>query len=166
MIRIEGIQRHHQRNDFDCGDSSLNEFLQKYARQNDERNIAKTFIAAGADNKVLGYYSISAAEIEFAELPGTATSGLPRYPIPAARIGRLAVDQSVQGSGLGARLLVDALQRIYLSSDQVAVKVVLVDAQHEKACAFYQHFGFILLPGSRFTLFLPIETIASLFTPG
>lgn len=163
MFKLEPIKKHHRRDAFDCGDPSLNEFLKKFARQNDERNIAKTFVAVDAGQNVLGYYSVSAAGIEFSELPGDAAKRLPRYPIPAARIARLAVDQSVQGSGLGARLLVDALKRIYLSSDQVAVKVVLVDALNEKARSFYGHFGFIPLPDEQFKLFLPIETVSVLF---
>ena len=163
MLKFEPIQKHHHRDVFDCGEPSLNEFLNKFARQNDENNVAKTFVTVDTDKNVLGYYSISAASIEFTDLPGDISERLPRYPIPAARIGRLAVDQSVQGSGIGSRLLIDALKRIYLSSDQVAIKVVLVDALNEKAQSFYEHFGFIRLPGEQFKLFLPIETVSVLF---
>jgi ribosomal protein S18 acetylase RimI-like enzyme len=163
MLKFEPIQKHHQRDVFDCGEPALNEFLKKFARQNDENNVAKTFVAVDTDKNVLGYYSVSAASIEFTDLPGDISERLPRYPIPAARIGRLAVDQSVQGSGIGSRLLIDALKRIYLSSDQVAIKVVLVDALNEKAQSFYEHFGFIRLSGEQFKLFLPIETVSVLF---
>lgn len=163
MFKLEPIKKHHRRETFDCGDPAINEFLKKFARQNDERDIAKTFVAVDAEQKVLGYYSVSAASLEFSGLPGAVAAQLPRYPVPAARIGRLAVDRSVQDSGLGARLLIDALKRIYLSSGQVAVKVVLVDALNEPARAFYEHFGFIPLPGEQFKLFLPIETMAGLF---
>jgi predicted GNAT family N-acyltransferase len=163
MLKLEPIKKYHRRDAFDCGEPALNEFLKKFARQNDERNIAKTFVAIDTGKNVLGYYSVSAASVEFAGLPDDISERLPMYPIPAARIGRLAVDRSVQGSGLGNQLLIDALKRIYLSSEHIAVKVVLVDAVDEKARSFYEHFGFIRLPGAQLRLFLPIETVAEVF---
>lgn len=163
MLTLEPINKRHRRGAFDCGDHSLNEFLRKFARQNDARNISKTIVAIDADNYVRGFYSVSAAAIEFSEVPDDLARRIPKYPIPAARIGRLAVDRPVQGSGLGAQLLLDALKRIYLSSSQLAIKVVLVDALNDQARAFYEHFGFMRLPGEESRLFLPIETIAGLF---
>ncbi len=84
------------------------------------------------------------------------------YPIPAALIGKLAIDISVQGHGLGARLLIDALGRILRAASEIAVKVVLVDALTEEAKAFYQHFGFVEFKEQPMTLFLPIETVGAL----
>jgi len=158
-LRIEPISKSHLRKDFNCTRPSLNEYLQQFARQNDERNIAKTFVGVDDNNRVLGYYSLSATSIEFEELPEDLAKRLPCYPIPGAVIGRLAVDSSVEGQGLGARLLIGALQRILAASDEMAIKVVLVDAFDESAKDFYLHFGFIELPGHDLKLFLPIETI-------
>ena len=162
-LRIEPILHKHQRKNFDCGEDSLNEYISLYARQNDTQNIARTFVAVDDDHLVLGYYSISAASIEFAELPEELAKHLPGYPVPAARIGRLAIDQSVQGQGLGARLLTNALQRICTASGEMGIKIVLVDALNAKARAFYAHFGFIPLPGEKTGLFLPIETVTGIF---
>ena len=78
-------------------------------------------------------------------------------------IARLAVDTTAAGQGLGARLLIDALQRILNASSEMAVKVVVVDAEDAQARAFYQHFGFVRLPGQDWKLFLPIETVEQLF---
>ncbi len=166
MLRIEHLQKHHIRNRFDCGESTLNDYLVQYARQNDERNIARTFVAVASDACVQGFYTISAADIEFSECPDKFTKHLPKYPLPAARIGQLAVDRSTQGHGLGARLLIDALQRIYTTSDEIGIKIILVDALNEKACAFYTHFGFVSLPGNEFRLFLPVETVTGIFQSG
>lgn len=162
-LRIEPISKSHNRKDFNCSKPSLNEYLKRHARQNDEKNISKTFIAVNDGNKTLGYYSLSTSSIEFAELPEEFSKQLPRYPVPAALIARLAVDSSAEGLGLGSRLLIDALQHILAASDNMAIKVVLVDAIDEEAKGFYLHFGFIELSGNDLKLFLPIETIGQLF---
>ncbi|MGK7920833.1 MAG: hypothetical protein AB4080_12595 [Trichodesmium sp.] len=79
------------RENFDCGNSDLNEYLKKYARQNHRKGIATTFIAIpNAENRnVIGYYSVSMAEIKRESLPETYRQGLPRYPLPAMKIGKL-----------------------------------------------------------------------------
>jgi GNAT superfamily N-acetyltransferase len=163
-LRIEPIARHHVRDQFDCGENSLNHYLSQSARQNDQSNIAKTFVALDTSNTVLGYYSISSASIEFSAITAEIQKGLPRYPIPAARIGRLAVDQSAHGIGLGAHLLIDALERIYKVSNEMGIKFVIVDALNDSAKSFYEHYGFIQFPKQGLKLFLPIETVKVLFT--
>lgn len=162
-LRVEPISKSHNRKKFSCSNTELNTYLQKYARQNDISNIAKTFVAVDNKNKVYGYYSLSTSSIEFQELPEKYTKQLPHYPIPAALIARLAIDSNIEGQGLGSRLLIDALQRIFLVSDELAIKVVLVDAIDDQAKNFYLHFGFIEMPGYERKLFLPIETISELF---
>lgn len=161
-LRVEPISKTHLRNEFSCGKPELDHYLQRFARQNDEKNIAKTFVAVDADGHVLGYYSLSTASIEFATLPEDIRLSLPAYPVPAARLARLAVDTSMKGQGLGAKLLIDALQRIVGASQEIAVKVILVDAMDEDASEFYKHFGFIELPEQDLKLFLPIETVKQL----
>lgn len=165
VLRIEPISKSHHRADFNCAKSVFSEYLQRFARQNDERNIAKTFVAVDSDNRVYGYYSLNATSIEFEELPEELARQLPGYPIPASLTGQLAVDSSIEGQGLGPRLLVDALQKIVSVSEEMAIKVVIVDAIDADAKSFYQHFGFLELPGHDLKLFLPIESIEQLF-PG
>ncbi|GMR06843.1 MAG: GNAT family N-acetyltransferase [Gammaproteobacteria bacterium] len=161
-LRIEPISKSHIRKYFKCNKNSLADYLHQHARQNDDRNIAKTFVAVDGNNKVLGYYSLSTSSLEFEQLTEEQTKHLPRYPIPAALIARLAVDSGTEGSGLGSRLLIDALQRILAVSQELAIKVILVDAIDEEAKGFYLHFGFIELPSHEKKLFLPIETIEEL----
>ena len=162
-LRTEPISKQHSRNQFSCGKPELDTYLQRFARQNDEKNIAKTFVAVDADDHVVGYYSLSTASVAFADLPDSIRQSLPAYPVPAARIARLAVDKSMKGQGLGAKLLIDAVQRIVGASREIAVKVILVDAKDEEARDFYKHFGFIELPEQDLKLFLPIETLKQLF---
>jgi len=164
VLRIEPIAKLHNRKNFKCKKESLTHYLRRYARQNDESNIAKTFVAVDGDNKVFGYYSLSTSSIEFEDLPEEFAKHLPRYPIPAALIAKLAVDLNVEGQGLGSKLLIGALQNILAVSEEMAVKVVLVDAIDEEAKSYYLRFGFIELPGKDLKLFLPIETISQLLT--
>ena len=111
--REEPIARRHNRNGFDCGSPELNEYLDRYARQNHESGGAKTFVAVSLaePTRVLGYYSISPGAIEFARVPAELTEKLGRYEVPVFRLGRLAVIHSVQGRGLGADLLLAAGSR-------------------------------------------------------
>ncbi|GBE45285.1 acetyltransferase (GNAT) family protein [bacterium BMS3Bbin11] len=127
------------------------------------KNISKTFVAINDENRILGYYSLSTSSIEFEEIPDKLSRKLPHYPVPAALIARLAVDSRVEGQGLGARLLVEALKQILTASKKLAIIVVLIDAIDEKAKGFYLHFGFIELSGHDLKLFLPFETIDQLF---
>lgn len=103
-------------------------------------------------DRVFGCYTLSAANVTFEEL----------HPVPAALIGKLAIDVSIQGKGLGARLLIDALRRIVRASSDVAIKVVLVDALTNQTIAFYRHFGFAEFDDQPMTLYLPMKTIGKL----
>lgn len=162
-IPIEPIDKKHVRDKFDCGEPALNEYLRSYARQNDDSDVAKCFVAVDDNKRVLGYYTLSSAGVEFNDLPAAYTKHLPKYPVPAARIGRFAVDTSMQRKKLGARLLIDALQRVARVTGDMAVKVVVVDAKSERAKEFYLHFGFIELVDCPTALFLPVDTIRQLF---
>ena len=157
-----------QRDTFDCGIPELNEYLKQYARQNDRKGIAKTFVALPqvGDRVVAGYYSVSMSQIERNSLPENHTKGLPRYPVPAMLIGKLAVDKSMQGIGVGEELLVDALKKAVRLSAEVAIFAVRVDAINERANNFYVKYGFIPFLDNRLTLFMPIKVILNAFGEG
>jgi GNAT superfamily N-acetyltransferase len=162
--RIVPIQKQYQRDDFDCGYPSLNDYIKKYARQNDQKGIAKAFVAlADESNQIAGYYTLSSCAIAYAELPDRDRAKLPSYPIPAVLIGRLAVDRTWQGQGLGSRLLVDALMRALRISQEVGVYAVRVDALDAKAKEFYLRHEFLPFQDVELSLFLPIATIAKVF---
>jgi len=152
------------RDNFDCGVSELNEYLKKYAKQNDKKGIAKTWIAILDDKEgdALGYYSISMAELKQDTLPEDYRQKLPRYPLPVIRIGKLAVDKSTQGKGLGETLLVDALTRGIRLADDIGVYGFTVDAINENAKNFYLSYGFIPLCDQQLSLFISLKNLKGL----
>ncbi len=139
--------------------------MARFARQNHESGIAKTFVATGADRprQVLGYYSISAGAIDRDNLSAQAAKRFPSFPIPVARLARLAVDREFQGRGLGEDLLLDGLNRVLRASDDIGIVAVLLDAKHEKAKRFYMRYEFESLPDQPLTLWLPMAAVARLF---
>ncbi len=161
---IQPISRHVDLTTFDCGTQALNDYLRKYARQNHDRNIGKTFLVLDKEGKkILGYYTASASEIDTETLPEIYSKQLPRYPVPAMRIGRLAVDKKHQGQGIGAELLWDVFRRAINVSNEIGIYAVAVDAKDAKAAAFYSKYDFIPLTHKPLSLFLPIQTIKTLF---
>jgi hypothetical protein len=99
--KVEPLTRRHDRQSFECGTAELDDFLQKHARQNADKDVSRTFVAVPPDSsRVLGYYSICAGSVDFEQLPPAAARGLPQYSLPTATLARLAVDTSDQGKGL------------------------------------------------------------------
>ncbi len=143
--------------DFDCGEKALDEYLRRYASQDVKRGVARVFVASPTDQTqvLAGFYTLSAASIAAETLPETWRKKLPRYPIPVALLGRLAVSQPFHGEGLGAILLADACKRVAVASETLAVSAIVVDAKSPAAAAFYQHFGFVELPGQPGRWMLP-----------
>ncbi|WP_293867531.1 GNAT family N-acetyltransferase [uncultured Alsobacter sp.] len=144
----EAISKSHDRRSFDCGDGDLNQFLAQYARQAHEAGSAKTYCAVvtAQPAKVLGFYTISPAQIEFAAVPMQSrprTAG--RYPFGCFRLGRLAVDRSCQGRGLGSQLLASALERCCRASKEVGGTALLIDAKDDAGAGWYEGFGALRL---------------------
>lgn len=154
------------RSQFDCGEPSLNDFLKKSARQNQDKNLSVTtaIIEGDKSNRIVGYHTLAIGTIERESLPPQEAKKLPRYPVPIVRIGRLAVDNSAKGHHLGEELLMDALIRCTRVHENVPVFAVVVDALNENAKVFYQKYGFTPFSDKPMSLFLPIETVLQLFS--
>ncbi len=122
---------------FDCGEVTLNSFLQRHALSNDKAGLGRTFIAVEADQThVAGYFTVSTGSVRFDVFPDYAKRRFPRYPIPTVHIGRLAVDVRFQGRGLGETLLVEALRKAVTASSSIGVYAVDVIALHVRTRAF------------------------------
>ncbi len=152
----------HDRSSFQCGVDALDDYLKKRAKQDVKRRISRVFVAVepgGSPATIEGYYTLSTLSIELNQLPEELAHKLPKHPIPAALIGRLAVNQQAQGAGIGKMLLVDAIKRTLAVSDEIAIYAMVVDAIDEQAERFYRLFGFThLCVGSR-RLFLPLPIV-------
>jgi len=161
--REEAIAKHHDRKNFDCGVSALNDYLDRFARQNHETGGAKTFVAVSLSepSRVLGYYSISPGSIEFAHVPVKLTKKLGRYDVPIFRLARLAVSLSAQGKGLGAELLFAAGERALAVAAEVGGVALAIDAKDKRAAEWYECFGAMPLLDNPLKLILPLDLIAS-----
>lgn len=148
----------HDRAKFHCDSEPLNRYLHEQATQDIRRRVAACFVALADGQRIAGYYTLASASLYLADLPASTRKKLPRYPtVPAVRMGRLAVDHEFKGQGLGGALLADALDRAARS--EIVAFALVVDAKDEAAAAFYKHHGFMALPDSPLTLFLPLATV-------
>lgn len=162
---IRPLEKAHDRKSFDCGNDELNRYLREQARQDAEKRVAAPFaLTQPGSPKVLGFYTLSSSIIPVDELPPDLMKRLPRYgQLPVTLLGRLAVDRSVGGKGVGEFLLVDALRRSLEAAQQIAAMAVIVDAKDERAESFYRHFDFQPFQQTPLRLFLPMGQIAELF---
>lgn len=163
-LRIEPLAGHHDRNGFSCGVDSLDRYFRSQAGQDVRRKANAVFvlIELRSPEVVLGYYTLCASTLAQGEVPSEARKHTPRYPLVSATlIGRLAIAANQQGERLGAILLADAVRRAYFSADTVGSSMVVVDAIHERAAAFYRAHGFVRLPDS-LRLVLPMHVIGQM----
>lgn len=153
----------HERASFNCGEPSLDAYIRRQASQDVRRRVAQTFVALGKEpQEIAGYYTVSAASFEKEEMPPEMAKRLPHYPVPAAVLGRLAIAQQHQGSGLGEALLIDAIKRVLHASDTIGVYAIIVDALNDSACSFYKRYGFLSFSSNSNRLFLPLLTFVDL----
>lgn len=148
---------------FQCGSEPLNDYIRRYASQDVRKNVARVFVATPEHDlkQLAGFFTLSAGSVSCSSLPESLARKLPRYPVPVALIGRLAVDNKFQGKGLGSILLADACQKVAQASAVLAVAGIIVDAKDSKAVSFYEHFGFIPLHGLADRMLLPASAFQS-----
>lgn len=164
MSVIELLQSHHDRKNFDCGKPSLNDFLQRQARQNADRNVGVTHVAVpnAGNERILGYYALVTRTIESSVVADSKK--LPRGEIGVILLGRLAVDKEAQGQGLGKRMLLRAIRQTEQASRDIGVFALVLDALDDEARKWYLHlnFGFEELADDPNHLMLPVSVIRQL----
>lgn len=148
----------HDRSVFACGVVPLDDYLHRLAAQHQKKGISivRVLVDSVAPQTILGYYSLSAAQVAHASLDVGARKALPPYPVPCFRLGRLAVDQRFRGQGLGKVLVGLAVQRCLQARTHVAAYAMLVDAKDAMAQNFYTHYGFVPCADNPMTLYLPL----------
>lgn len=162
-LATEPLGAQHLRKEFSCGEDVLDVYLKHYATQDQKRRVAAVFVLPDDNRTVKGYYSLSSTNISSIDLPEKLLRKLPKHPHqPATLLGRLAVDRRNQKQGIGEILLLDALRRSYILSEQIGSIAVVVDALNRNASEFYQQYGFIPL-SDQSKLFMPMKTLSQLF---
>jgi GNAT superfamily N-acetyltransferase len=142
---------------FDCGVSSMNDWLRKMAGQHQKKNLSRTYVATlpGDTRTIIGYYALAATSVETG---GMAMDRLPRS-VSAVLLARLAVDVRYKGRGVGEYLLAHALDIVLTTAEAVGVQCVVVDALDDSAAGFYLKYGFAPFTNVPRRLFLPVATI-------
>lgn len=163
-FRVTLLGKAHDRSAFKSGAAPLDTYFRQQVTQDIRRRITACFVALhgpqGEDSRIAGFYTLASTSVLLADLPPGTGKKLPRYPsVPAVRMGRLAVDENFKGQGLGGALLADALARA--ARAEIAAFALVVDAKDDAAAKFYRYHGFIVLPDSPLTLFLPLATVKS-----
>jgi len=148
----------HDRAGFRCGVAELDDYLRRFATQHRRKGVSTVYVLVdtGTPSLILGYYTLSAAQVDVAELKYADRKKLPRYPVPCFRMGRLACRADRQGQGLGKLLIGCAVERCLQAHKQVAAFALIVDAKNSATKAFYQHYGFTPCVDEPMTLYLPL----------
>jgi len=155
---IEKLRREHVLDSFDCGKEDLNHFLKRQAWNNQQAHSTQTYVLT-KECTVFGYYSLAAGSVSHDETTERVKKGLARHPIPVILLARQAVDVSLQGKGVGAALLKDALLRTAQAADTIGARALLVHAKDDRAKAFYQHFTFEPSPTDPYHLLLIMKDL-------
>lgn len=137
-IRFYRLDKWHDRASFTCGDAALDSYLKTRASQDVRRGYASVLVACPAENqeRTIGFYTLSSAAVRLDRMPAEEAAKMPRYPYsPAIRLGRLAVDQSFQGHGIGRIMILNALKRC--CSYELAWALFIVESKNERARNFY-----------------------------
>jgi GNAT superfamily N-acetyltransferase len=150
----EKLNPGHDLSQFHCGEATLDDWLRKRALQNEESSASRTYVACQG-SRVVGYYALAAGAVAHAEAPGRVRRNMPD-PVPVMVIGRLAVDQTVQGQALGPALLRDAVLRTLQAAEIAGIRAILVHAISERAKRFYEKWGFVVSPVEPMTLMITV----------
>lgn len=156
--RIEKLHRTHDVDGFDCGQESLNRYLQQYALLGQRVDGAQTYVGV-AGGGIIGYYTLLTGSVNYEDAPERLRKGLPRQPVPIILLARFAVGSRWQGKGVGAGLLRDAMRRTAQAADIAGIRALIVHAKDDAARRFYQHFDFSPSLTDPHHLFLLIKDI-------
>ena len=156
LFTLALLEKQHDRKSFDCGVEPLNTYIKQYALQNQKRDVARNYVIL-LENKVIAYYSLVYGGVVPEEMPQDMQVG--QYQVPIMLIGRMGVDKSQKGKGLGHAMVQDAALRAVQAANIAGLRALFVHAKDDAARAFYEHHGFIVCPADPLHLFFPLEII-------
>jgi len=160
-LRIEKLTRQHVLDGFDCGHEALNRFLLRFAWPNQQANASQTYVGLD-DNAVIGFYTLVVGEVAYDGSSERLTKGLARHPVPIILLARTGVRVAMQGRGIGAALVKDAMRRTIAAADIAGIRAFVVYAKDDTACAFYAHLGFESFTDLPLTLYRLIKDIRAM----
>lgn len=167
IIEIFSGEKEYELNGFDCGEESLNAFLTNHLKRQHDGKILRAYVLLTKEEKprILGYYTLSGSCFEKETLPSKSQQRkVPYQNVPSITLGRLALDKTLHGQGIGSMLVTHAMRVVYSASQAVGVHGLFVEALNDKAKAFYKSLGFIQLTGNNDrSLFYPTKSIEKLF---
>jgi GNAT superfamily N-acetyltransferase len=150
---------------FDSGEPDLDEWLRKKALRNETEGASRTYVACEAGSRrVVGYYCLATGAVQRLSAPGRVRRNMPE-PVPVMVLGRLAVDRSLQGQGLGSGLLRDAVLRTLQAADIAGIRALLVHTLSDRARKFYEERGFQQSPVDSYTLMLRLNDAKRIISP-
>jgi GNAT superfamily N-acetyltransferase len=159
MLRVEALRSSHVLDRFTCGTASLDEWLKQHAR-NATGQGTRTYVLVDTEtNSIVGYFAIAPHLVERDAIPAQIGRGAPQQ-IPAILLAKLALEEHSQGTGLGRMLLLRALEKIVDAAKHAGGKLVVVDAIDDEAAKFYEHHGFVPVPGNPHRLVMKMSTVA------
>ncbi len=163
-LKTQKLDKKHKKEDFNCGQSILDNYLKRQANQDKRRDLSACFVLPDENNEVIGYYTLSTNSIKRDEFDEELIKKLPPSykELPTILLGRLAVDKKHQGKKIGEFLLMEAFQKCIQSRAHFGILAIVVEPIDEKAQKFYSSYGFEFLPGSR-KMFITMKTIESAF---
>jgi GNAT superfamily N-acetyltransferase len=163
----EPLNSSHDLNGFDCGRPALDNWLTEHALANQKGGTSRVFVTVDDDGRVVGFYALSAAQVEPEDATARLMKGQPKArPVPVVLLGRLAVDTDVQGRGLGQSLLRDALRRCLQASEDVGIRALTVHAKDEATRAWYERNGFDESPTDPLHLILLLKDLRKTLDAG
>lgn len=158
LVSVKDVRLKSKLKTFDCGIGVLNEFLSRYALKNDLLGIGRSFVAFDENEGIVGYFTLATAQVVFEDIPDEYRGKLPKYPVPALRIARLAVSKGLQGKGIGRWMLTQAFIKIIHVAEITGLYFIIVDAK-ENSKRFYEQYGFIKFNDKESSYFIPVDTV-------
>lgn len=159
-VHIELLEKRHDRRSFCCGNEEIDGYIKTLARQHQERNFAKTYVAVEeGQNRVLGYISLAMGSVLLSDADESVFARLPKHPMPVLHVARLGTDLSYQGKGIASMLLTHAADLAIAASETLGVHALELNAMDESAYDYYVRRGFLPLKGNTMRLYAPIATI-------
>jgi len=154
----EPLTDHHYLEAFSSGVENLDNWLKRRALKNQISGASRTFVVCEEQHRVVAYYALASSAVAVAETTGRFRRNMPD-PIPVVVLGRLAVDKSLHGKGVGRALVRDAGYRVIQAAEAIGIRGLIVHAMSPEAKAFYEAVGLDPSPLDPMTMMITLADL-------